>query len=274
MTRPHFGISIRDMARSFWNNRTLILTLTRREIAGRYRGSLLGSLWSLFNPLLMLAVYTFVFSVVFSARWGNANSSRAEFALFLFVGLLVFNVFAECVNRSPTMILANTNYVNKVIFPLEIMPWICLGTSMFNMLISMLVWLLFYISVFGLPTLLFILVPFALLPLLVLILGLSWLLLSLGIFIRDISQVVPILTSMLMFLSPIFYPVSALPPQYQQWLFINPLTVIIESLRDLMIRGVHPDWTLLLLYGVASLMVAWCGFAWFQKTRKGFADVL
>jgi lipopolysaccharide transport system permease protein len=231
-------------------------------------------MWSFFNPVFMLAVYTFVFSVVFKARWSVGSDSKTEFALVLFAGLLVFNLFAECINRAPTLILSNVNYVKRVVFPLEILPWVVLGSAAFHMLISLTVWMIFYWIFFGVPQPTALLLPFALLPILFLTLGFSWLLASLGVYLRDVSQFIGILTSVLMFLSPIFYPISSLPPEFQHLLMFNPLTPSIELVRDVLFWGKTPDWTQLGIYTGMSLVIAWMGFAWFQKTRKGFADVV
>lgn len=269
-----FSISPFEMIASFWQNRKLIKTLAKREVVGRYRGSVLGIMWSFLNPVLMLAVYTFVFSVVFKARWSTNSDSKTEFALVLFAGLLVFNLFAECVNRSPTLIISNTNYVKKVVFPLEILPWVTLGTAFFHMLISFFVWLIFYFFFFGQPHPTILLIPFIMLPLVLLTLGISWFLASLGVFLRDVAQIVGIMTTTLMFLSPIFYPLSSLPEKYQRILFLNPLTLIIEQTRSVLIWGQTPVLDVLCLYTFLTASVAWMGFAWFQKTRKGFADVI
>lgn len=269
-----FSISPREMVASFWRNRSLIKAMVVREVTGRYRGSVFGILWSFFNPVFMLAVYTFVFSVVFKARWNAGSDSRTEFALLLFAGLIVFNLFAECVNRAPSLILSNVNYVKKVVFPLEILPWVVLGSATFHALISLGVWFLFYIILFGLPHVTVLLLPLASLLLLLFVMGLSWVLASLGVYLRDVSQFIGIVTSVLMFLSPIFYPASALPEKYRHLLFLNPLFPIIEATRDVLFWGKVPDMKILSVYLLGALMVAWLGFAWFQKTRKGFADVL
>jgi len=147
-----FPTSPKAMFESLWLNRSLIKVLVIREVAGRYRGSILGIFWSFFNPVFMLAVYTFVFSVVFKARWGLVNESRAEFSLILFAGLLIFNLFAECLNRAPSLILANTNYVKKVVFPLEILPWVAFGAALFHALVSLTVWLFFSFGLSECPT--------------------------------------------------------------------------------------------------------------------------
>lgn len=255
-------------------NRDLIASLIKREVIGRYRGSVMGMMWSFFNPVLMLAVYTLVFSVVFKARWVGGADSKMEFALVLFAGLMIFNLFAECVNRAPGLILSNVNYVKKVVFPLEILIWIAIGSAAFHLVVSLAVWLIFYFVFIGFPPLTILLFPLVILPLIFLTVGLSWLLASLGVFLRDMSQVIGVITTVLLFLSPIFYPVSALPENYQPFVWINPLTLIIEQARDVMIWGRSFDWRTWLISCAVSIAIAWLGFAWFQKTRKGFADVL
>lgn len=269
-----FSVSPREMVASLWRNRSLTSALIRREVIGRYRGSMFGILWSFFHPVFMLAVYTFVFSVVFKARWAAGSDSKTEFALVLFAGLLVFGLFSECVNRAPSLILANVNYVKKVVFPLDILPWVSLGSAFFHMVISLIVWLVFYLIFFGLPHPSALLLPLVLLPLVLFTIGISWFLAALGVYLRDVAQFTGIVTTTLMFLSPIFYPVSALPEEYQALLRFNPLTPTIEGARDILIWGKWPDWLMLALYVVISSVTAWLGFAWFQKTRKGFADVL
>ncbi len=262
------------MAESLWRNRGLIRVLVVREVAGRYRGSVLGILWSFFNPVFMLAVYTFVFSVVFKARWGTDGESRAEFALILFAGLLVFNLFAECITRAPSLIIANANYVKKVVFPLEILPWVAFGAALFHFLVSLSVWLLFSFWVLGVPHATLLLFPLVLAPLVLLVMGLSWFLAALGVFLRDVAQMVGVMITVLMFLTPIFYPISAIPERYRFFLYLNPLTFVVEQTRDLLIFGNEIAWGPMGLLLLIAFFVACLGFAWFQKTRKGFADVL
>jgi lipopolysaccharide transport system permease protein len=270
----YFSISPREMIGSLWRHRSLIKALVKRDVIGRYRGSALGIFWSFFQPVFMLAVYTFVFSVVFKARWIAGSDSKTEFALVLFAGLLVFGLFSECINRAPTLILSNVNYVKKVVFPLEVLPWVVLGSALFHALVSIGVWLVFYLVFFGMPRTTMLLLPLILLPLIFFTMGLSWLLASLGVYLRDIAQIINIITTTLMFLSPIFYPVSALPAEYQFLLNLNPLTPAIEQTRDVLIWGKAPDSLTFGIYVAATALIAWLGFAWFQKTRKGFADVI
>jgi len=269
-----FSTSPLAMAASLLHNRRLIRVLIVRDVAGRYRGSIFGILWSFFNPVLMLAVYTFVFSVIFKARWGGSGESKAEFAIVLFAGLLVFNLFSECISRAPSLILSNANYVKKVVFPLEILPWVAFGTALFHALINLAVWLMFSLIILGLPPATFLLFPLEMVPLALLIMGFSWFLASLGVFVRDVGQMIGVLVTILMFLTPVFYPLSAIPEVYRIFLYFNPLTFIVEQTRGLLIFGQAPAWGRLGLLTSLSAVVAWLGFAWFQKTRKGFADVL
>ena len=244
-------------------------------LVGRYKGSFIGLFWSFINPVLMLTVYTFVFSVVFKARWGlGGGDSKTSFALILFVGLVVHGLLAEVLNRAPSLIVSNINYVKKVIFPLEILPAISLLAALFHSMVSILVLLLASAAIkFYLPWTV-ILFPIVLLPLIMLILGLSWILASLGGFIRDIGQTIGIITTVMLFLAPVFYPLSAMPEKYHPYIMANPLTFIIEQSREVLIYGHLPNWSGLGLYMLIAIAIAWIGYAWFQKTRKGFADVL
>jgi lipopolysaccharide transport system permease protein len=270
----NYSISPKEMVASFWRNRSLVKALVQREVVGRYRGSFMGIFWSFFNPVFMLIIYTFVFSVVFKARWHAGSDSKTEFALVLFAGLIVFNLFAECFNRAPGLILANVNYVKKVVFPLEILPWVALGSAMFHAMISLGVWFIAYIILFSVPHITVLLLPIVVLPLLLIIIGLTLGLASLGVYLRDVSQFIGIVTTVLMFLSPIFYPASALPDKYRHLLIFNPLTIAIEQVRDVLFWGRVPDMTMLSVFLLLAALIAWLGFVWFQKTRKGFADVL
>lgn len=270
----HFSASPREMVASLWRNRSLILNLVYREVVGRYKGSMLGIFWSLANPIFMLAVYTFVFSVVFKARWHAGSDSKTEFALVLFAGLMIFNLFSECVSRAPSLILANVNYVKKVVFPLEILPWVSMGGALFHFMVSLGVWLGAYLILFGMPHWQVLLLPLVLLPLVLFVMGVSWALSALGVYLRDVGQIIGLVITVLMFLTPIFYPASALPAQYQALMFLNPLTPPIEMARGMIYFGEMPNIYLLAVYSIISIMFAVLGFAWFQKTRKGFADVL
>ncbi len=268
------NVSLLEMFSSFHRNRSLIFQMTKREVIGRYRGSVLGIAWSFFNPLIMLAVYTLVFSTVFQARWTVGSDSKTEFALVLFIGMIVHGVLAESMNNSPPLMFRNISYVKKVVFPLEILPWVVMGTTLFHALISVVVWSLFYVIVSHSFQWTVIFLPIVFVPLILFSLGVSWMFASLGVYIRDIGQMTGVLTTILLFMSPIFYPASMLPEPYRTFIYLNPLTFIIEQARDVLMWGNTPDWLGVGVAYIVSLLVAWLGFAWFQKTRQGFADVL
>lgn len=267
--------SLATLIGSIWKNRGLVYQLTQRDISGRYRGSTMGVAWSFITPLLMLAVYTFVFSVIFKSRWGEGEQTgKAQFAIVLFVGMIVHGLFAEVVNRAPGLIQSNVNYVKKVVFPLEILPLVTIGTALFHAFISILV-LAVVIVAFNesLAWTVILIVP-VLMPLTVLTLGLAWFLASLGVYLRDIGQITTIITTILLFLSPVFFPISAVPKEFQVLIGLNPLTFIINQARNVLVWGNQPDWVGLLLYTAIASLAAWLGFAWFQRTRKGFSDVI
>lgn len=267
--------SLTEMVASLWRNRQLIVQMSKREVVGRYRGSVMGMAWSFFNPVLMLAVYTFVFSVVFKARWGvGGEESKTQFAIVLFVGMIVHGLFAEVVNRAPGLILGNVNYVKKVVFPLEILTVVSMGAALFHSLVSLSVLLMAFALLNGHLYWTAILIPLVLFPLVILTLGLAWILASLGVFLRDVGQTIGIITTVMLFLAPVFYPISSLPEQLRPWIMANPLTFIIEQAREILIWGHLPNWTGLGIYMLSATAIAWAGYAWFQKTRKGFADVL
>jgi lipopolysaccharide transport system permease protein len=277
---PHAAVrtSPLALANGLWFNRELILAMVKREVVGRYRGSVMGLLWSLLTPLLMLVVYTFVFSVVLKARWASGGAaveeSRAHFAIMLFAGLIVHGIFAEVTNRAPSLMLGNVNFVKRVVFPLEILPVVAAGAALFHAAVSLAVLLgAVFVATGSVPwtALLF---PLVLVPLLMLTLGVAWVLASLGVFMRDVGQVVGLLTTVLLFLSPVFFPITAVPESFRPWMQINPLTFAIEQSRALLIFGELPAWQDWLVYTAATGVVAWVGYVWFQKTRKGFADVL
>lgn len=272
--RPQ-AVSIISLIRSLIIHRQLIMQMVKREIIGRYKGSIFGLAWSFLNPIFMLIIYTFVFSVVFKARWGeNGTDSKTQFALLVFVGMIVLGLFTEAVNRSPSLIMGNTNYVKKVVFPLEILPVISLGAALFHTAISFLVLTFALILINHQLHWTIIFAPLVFAPLVFMTLGVTWMLASLGVFMRDVGQTVGILTAVMMFMSPVFYPISALPPQFQSAMMLNPLTFIIEQTRAVVIAGQMPNWSGLAIYTLVALFVMWLGYAWFQKTRKGFADVL
>jgi lipopolysaccharide transport system permease protein len=262
-------------ARNLWRHRALIAQFTRREIEGRYRGSFLGLLWSFITPLVMLLIYTFVFGVVFQSRWPQARTtSLNEFAVILFAGLIVFNIFSECVLRAPGLVVGVPNYVKKVVFPLEILPITALGAALFHAGVSLLILLGAHLLIGGALSWTLLLLPLVLLPLLMLALGVGWLLASLGVYIRDIGNVTGLLVQVLFFLTPIFYTAESVPEPFRGVLLLNPLSPVIEHVRRVTLWGELPDWGALSLGCLGGAAMMLLGYAWFRQTSKGFADVL
>lgn len=263
-----------NISKAMIDNMSLVLALTKRDILSKYRGSMMGIFWSLVNPILMLVVYTFVFSVVFKAKWGQGTGSQTEFALTLFAGLMIYSLFSEVVGRSSSLIVANVNYVKKVVFPIEILSVVALLSSLFNFFISFCVWFVFLWVFYATPSWELILLPVIIFPLCLMMLGISWFLASLGVYLRDISQVVSVLLMILMYLSPIFYPVEVLPENFQAVMYASPLTFVIEQCRTIMMWEGDVDWLGFVVYTAVSAMVYMLGAIWFDFTRKGFADVV
>ncbi len=266
--------TLSGMARSLWSNRTLVRRLAVREVVGRYRGSFLGLAWSFFHPLLMLLIYTVVFTMVFDAKWNEPESGLAGFSLVLFVGMILHGFFSECIVRAPSIVSANVNYVKKVVFPLEILPVVSLVSALFHACASLIVLLAMFLFLHGLPPITALGVPVLLLPLVFYSLGAGWFLASMGVYVRDVGQMATVLATVLLFLSPVFYPIQAVPEELQWILRINPLAISIEHVRGAFLWGRWPGLRPLGLQTLLGLVTAWAGFAWFQTTRQGFADVL
>jgi len=260
--------------RRLWDHKDVIQQLTKKEVVGRYKGSYLGILWSFITPLIMLVVYTFVFSVVFESKWGTDNSSKVDFALVLFCGMLAFNIFAEVVTRSPQIIVSNTNYVKKIVFPLETFPIILLLSSLVHAGISTIILIVAVLVFKGIVSWTVLFIPIVLAPLSMIALGLAWVFASIGVFIRDLNQILGVVVTALMFLSPIFYPLSNVPDKFRWFYDFNPISYVVEDLRNVIIWGDLPNFSWLMMGAVIGAIVMFCGYYWFMKTKKAFSDVL
>lgn len=259
---------------TLWQQRDLLKSLAWRDIAMRYKGSSIGLLWAIITPLLLLAIYTAVFSGIFQARWGQTGGPL-EYALQLFVGLTVHGLAAECLNRSPAVMLNNVSYVKRVVFPLHLLPLVTLASALFHFVISVIILVLFYIvTKQHIPVMGIIYTPIIILPYVVWLSGISYLLSGLGVYFRDITQLMGLITTILLFLSPVFYPASMLPERLQVIFMFNPLTLIIEQVRAVLLDGGSPDWSGLGLYAIGALLMLAVGIWSFKKMRRGFADVL
>jgi lipopolysaccharide transport system permease protein len=247
--------------------------MTKREISGRYQGSILGVLWSFFNPLVMLAVYSFVFGLVFKAKWAGGETD-VDFVVILFSGLILHGLLAECLISAPNLIVGNANYVKKIVFPLESLAWISMLNALFHFLVSLSILALAQLVLVGNLPWTWIFVPFIVAPLIFVCLGVLWLMSSLGVYLRDIGQVTGIISTVLLFLCPIFYPLEVIPEAYRIFIILNPLAILVEAMRSVVIYGEPPNMSLLALYTAVAFCFSQITFLWFQKTKKGFSDVL
>ena len=268
-------LNLASMIRGFWRYRDLIHQFTAREFLVRHKCTSLGIAWAVIQPLLTLSIYTFIFGFVFKNRWNKLDGyAWADFTLHFFAGYVVFSIFADTVNRSPSFVTEHPNLVRKVVFPLEILPITATGASLLY-------------STFGLGLLLLatgilahsfswtiIFFPLVLVPLVMITLGVSWIFASMGAFIRDFKQVVPVLTQLVFFMTPVFYDVNNIDPQFRWIIRLNPLTIVVENARKTLLWGEVPNWTDLVILTAVGLVVMVLGYAWFMKSKRGLADVL
>jgi lipopolysaccharide transport system permease protein len=259
---------------SIWRNRALLSSLVKREIQAKYKGSALGILWSYITPVVLLILYTFVFGFIFESKWNQEQTSRLEFALILFSGLIVFNIFSEGMIRAPNLITSHPNFVKKVVFPLEILSTASICSSLFNWATSFVIYLSAFVIMMGTPPLTALLAPVLIVPIVLISLGLSWFLSSLGVYLRDIGHLIGLIVTVNLFTSAVFYPLNAIPENFRSIIALSPLTQAIESFRQAVFFGHMPNWSNFLVQLCVSLLIALGGFMWFQKTRKGFADVI
>lgn len=258
---------------SLWRHRSLVIELTKREFSGKYRGSFGGAIWSLIQPLFMLAVYTVAFGVILKARWGFSGST-VDYALMLFAGLIVFNLFSEVLTKSTMLIIGQPNFVKKVVFPLELLPVITVFTALVHAFIGIAVWLVGYQLLIGTPKLTILYFPLVLFCFLPVLLGVGWLLSSIGVIFRDISQITSMLNHVLLFLTPIFFSIEAAPPLLQKFLLLNPLTFIVEQFRLILFYGEIPMFNGLAIYFVLATLFAWLSFMLFRRLRPNFANMV
>lgn len=252
----------------------LVYYLTRRRIVTRYRGSYLGLAWFFASPAITLAIFTFVFGVLLQSRWDGQVTNTTEYALLLFLGLLVFWFVSECIGEAPGLILEHANYVKKVVFPIEVLPWVLIANALFNTAVRSVVFILAYVALVGLPPATILLLPFVWLPLSLATIGICWLLAALGVFLRDLREGVSLLLTAFLFLSPIFYSSESVPEAFRWLLRLNPITLPVEQARDLAFFGRVPDLLSWSLFFAISCVLAWVGYAGFARTRRAFADVL
>ncbi|WP_460490434.1 ABC transporter permease [Dyella agri] len=250
------------------------MELAKRDVLGRYRGASFGLLWSLISPFMMLMVYTFAFGNIYRGRWQETAGQHDSYTIILFIGLIVHGYFAECLNRSPQLVTGNVNFVKRVVFPLEILPWPMMLSALFHMAMNIVVFVLLRLVMDHEFSWTIVFLPVVVLPLVMLTAGLAWSLAALGVYFRDIGQVTGVMSMAALFMSSAMIPLSSLPPMYQKLLYLNPLTFIINEARLVTLWNESPNWFGLFIYFCGATVFAYAGYGWFRATRRGFADVL
>jgi lipopolysaccharide transport system permease protein len=256
-----------------WRQRALMKELVWRAFIGRYKGTVGGILWSLLQPLFLLSVYTFAFGIVLRMRW-SATGSAEEYALMLFAGLIPYNAFSDSLSSAPTLITSQPNFVKKIRFPLELLSVVSVLTTVMHSLIALTIWVAGYALLIGTPPIGVLCFPLIYLALIPILLGVSWLLAALGVFLRDTTQLTALLAHTLLFLTPIFYRQDNAPERLRWLLALNPLTYLIEALRAILFRGEPPAAEGFLLYILLSLIFAAAAYRLFMRLRTHFADLL
>jgi len=258
-----------------WRFRSLLLSLVVRDVVGRYRGSALGIAWSFVNPLLMLIIYTFVFSVVFKAKWGiGEGGSHSSFAIVLFAGLIQHSLLSESLVRSGDMIRSNVAFVKKLVFPLQMLPLVGVLSALFHALISLAILVVANLILNGKASPTLLLYPVVVAPLLMGTAGVSWVMSAVAVYVPDVKHVVGMLMTILLFTSPIFFPIGAVPEKFRTIMSWNPLTKVVENVRAVVIQGDVPDWGGVGLGAMIATGIFVFGLAIFKQLRGGFADVL
>lgn len=252
----------------------LLKQLVKKDIKQRYQGSILGMLWSFIVPILMLVIYTFVFSEVFQAKWDIDTSDKYQFALVLFCGLSAFNMVSEVMNRATTLIVSNTNYVKKVIFPLEILPVVIMFSALFNCVISFSILIVAKIIIYKNISSTLYLIFFAMIPLIVLSVGLGLFISAVSVYLKDVGNVISVLVTVLMYMSPVFFSLSSVPENFRGICEVNPMTYIIENFRNVVLYGESLNWKYWGISCVVALAIYLFGKVVFMRAKEGFADVL
>lgn len=256
-----------------FRHRQLFWELVKRELYGRYRSSLGGLFWSFAEPLFMLAIYVVAFGFIMQVRWSPAGDAK-EYALMMFAGLIVFQAFSDCLNKAPRLIVANPNFVKKVVFPLEILPVVLSISSLFQLSIAAGLWLVGYALLFGAPPATALYAPLLMLAFLPTLLAAGWLLASLGVIIRDIDQITGLFSRALLFITPVFYSLEVVPAPLRTLLLANPLTFLVEQFRLVLFVGRAPDLFGVMAYFLVAALVSFLALFVFRRLRPIFADNL
>ena len=251
----------------------LIFSFTKRELLGRYKGSALGIAWVILTPIVMIAIFTFIFAGIFGARFG-VSDSHWDYALYLFCGLLPWTMFQESVQQSANTIVVHSNLVKRVVFPLETLPAAQVFAALANQVFATIALLIAVIIIRQRLDLSAIWFPALLIPQIIFALGAAWLIASLGVYLRDIAQGITLLLMAWMYLTPIIYPEAIVPDRLRTFINLNPFTPLVRSYRRIFLEGAAPDWRGLAYFSAVAVVLFIFGYWWFARTRKGFADVV
>ncbi|MEX2607380.1 MAG: ABC transporter permease [Kiritimatiellia bacterium] len=259
---------------SFYQLRHLWATLTHREILSRYRGSMLGILWSLITPLILIATYTLVFVFFFKNTWSQDHTQPGYFVIMLFCGLIPFNLFSEVISRSPSIILSFPNYVKRIAFPVHLLPAVLIGSSLFHMIMALFILFpgIFYLTGRIPPTAAYL--PLIWVPFVIFTLSLSLALAAVGVFIRDLNHGVGLVLNILFFLSPIIYPATLVPERWRLLLWLNPIACAVIQIRETCVVGQPLDWVIWSGQMIGSILFLILVAAWYHRISRRFADVM
>lgn len=261
--------------RALIEHRALVAQLAGRQFQQQTRGTALGLAWWLLSPLLLLLAYTFVFAFVLKLRWNTGDDGgAAEYAMRLFCALAIYQIVADAIAISPSLISTNTQYVKQIVFPVDILPAVTVAVSSIAWVFSFVVLLLMVSLLEGVPALTTLLVPIAMIPVVLLGLGVGWIFGALGVFLPDLRNMSHVLLPMLMFLSPIFYPIDRLESYVPFVEYIHPLAAVMEQVRACVFDPTAINPVVWLVALASSLAIAWGGHAFFSMLRPLFADVL
>lgn len=266
--------SNRKLISNIFENKSLLKQLCIRDFSARYKSGYLGVAWTIVNPLMMLALYSFVFVAVFKMRWGIEDTTGNSFILLLFTGILVHGFFCEFVARAPTLITSNPAYVKKVVFPLELLPVMPLLGAMVNFIVGMLLVIIMQLWINEILYSTIFLLPVIFIPFVIMLIGISYIFSALGVYFRDLTQMSGIVCTIAMFASPVLFPLDAVPENYRMLLYFNPITLIVEQVREIVILGVIPNLIYTLIYSIVAVSILCFGVIWFKVLKKGFSDVL
>ena len=271
---PRFADYLWNAATLPLRERVLIRMFISRDLRARYKNSWMGLLWLILNPLFMLSIYTMVFQHILGVKWGPQPSSGVSFALNLYLGLVVFNLFAESLQAAPMVLRVHANLIKKVRFPILILPTIPVAVALCDAMLGLMIWLIIHLLVQGIPPLTIAYLPIVILPFLLFVMGLCWFISSVSVYVRDTTQLIRFAMTGLLFLSPIFFPLEAMPASLQTILSFNPLAIEINMLRGIMVEGIAPAWDIYAGFLTFGALTYLAGYHWFTLTRDGFTDVL